>query len=173
MKKKDVLFTTIVLSFILAFSFAYVNTASSEEPIILKYSEPSKANTSRTQAAEDTMLEIEKRTGGRVKHEFYWSQSLLKSKDTLKGIQSGTCDVGNAIAVLYHKNRFPAWQFTRLLFPGTNDQYASIKAANELYDTNPILKKEFDSQKILAELGVFLLAAKYLISHLGERIDQG
>ena len=148
MKKKGVLFTTMVLALALIFGFAYSKQALSAELIIIKYADPSKANTSRTQAAEDTMREIEKRTGGRVKHEFYWAQSLLKSKDVLKGIKAGTTDAGDATAILYHKSRYPAWQFIQLLFVGGTDQYAVTKASNELYDTNPILKKEFDKEGI-------------------------
>ncbi len=118
------------------------------EPIVLKYADPSKADSSRTKAAAETMLEIEKRTGGRVKHEFYWSESLLKAKDILKGIQGGTCDIGDTTAVVYHTSRFPVWQFTQLLFVGGNDQYAVTKACNELYDTNQILRDEFEKQGV-------------------------
>jgi len=148
MKKKGVLITTMALAFVLALSLAYSEKALSAEPILIKYADPSKPNTERTQAAEDTMREIEKRTGGQVKHEFYWSQSLLKAKDVLKGIQAGTCDTGDATAIIYQKSRFPIWQFIQLLFIGGNDQYAVTKACNELYDTNPILKKEFDDQGV-------------------------
>jgi len=148
MKKGGLLFITIFAAFVLVFTFGYCKTAYSADPIVLKYADPSKPNTSRTRAAEETMKEIEKRTNGAVKHEFYWSQSLLKSKDVLKGVQAGTCDAGDATAVIYHKSRFPVWQFIQLLFIGGNDQYAVTKACNELYDTNPILKKEMDKQKV-------------------------
>lgn len=148
MERKGILLTTMVLAFVLVFGFVYSKKASAAEPIIIKYADPSVANSSRTQAAEDTMKEIEKRTGGKVKHEFYWAQSLLKAKDVLKGIQAGTADAGDATAVIYQKARFPIWQFSQLLFIGGSDQYAATKAFNELYDTNPILKKEFDDQGV-------------------------
>jgi TRAP-type C4-dicarboxylate transport system substrate-binding protein len=146
MRKKHFVLTVVLFS--LVFIFGLGQTTFSADPIILKFADPSKAGTSRTQAAEDTMKEIEKRTGGRVKHEFYWAQSLMKSKDVLPGIKKGTCDLGDATAVIYHKNRYPLWQFTQLLFGGGNDQYAVTKAFNELYDTNPILKKEADDQGV-------------------------
>jgi TRAP-type C4-dicarboxylate transport system substrate-binding protein len=142
MKSKSVVIGAAVVG--LSLALGPTPKAWSDGPIVLKYADPSKANTSRTQAAEETMREIEKRTGGRVKHEFYWSQSLLKSKDVLMGIKSGTCDVGDATAVLYHPSRFPVWQFIQNLFVGGPDQRAVTKACNELYDTNPIAKKEFD-----------------------------
>ena len=148
MKKRYVLCTIAVLALVMALNLGYTKKVFSAEPLIIKYADPSKADTSRTRAAEETMKEIEKRTGGKVKHEFYWAQSLLKAKDVLKGIQAGTCDVGDATATIYHPARYPIWQFTSLLFVGGNDQYAVIRACNELYEKNPILKKEFDDQEV-------------------------
>jgi len=148
MKRRSslVAYLTIACAFIFLFSLPW--GAWSADQIVLKYADPSKAGTSRTKAAEETMKEIEKRTGGRVKHEFYWSESLLKAKDTLKGIQAGTADVGDPTAVVYHPARFPVWQFIQLLFVGGNDQYAVIKACDDLYEANPVLKKEFEGQNV-------------------------
>jgi len=133
MKKRTGLFIPTALALVLFFSFGYLSEVKSAEPLILKYAGFSKAGTSRTRAAEDTMKEIEKRTGGRVKHEFYWAQSLLKHKNILMGIKKGTCDLGNASAIPYHRTRCPAWQFTQLLFVSGHDPYAHTKACNELY----------------------------------------
>lgn len=151
MKKRCLILTIPVLALFVVCGLAYPQKAWSADPIVLKYADPSKSGTPRTRAAEDTMREIEKRTGGRVKHELYWAQSLLKSKDVLMGIKSRTCDLGMATAVMYHASRCPAWQFIQLLFVGGDDPRAVIKACNELYDTNALLRKEFD------EMGVQLL----------------
>ena len=48
--------------------------AQPAKPIVLKYADTGAADVTRCRAAKDTMLEIEKKTGGRVKHEFYWSE---------------------------------------------------------------------------------------------------
>lgn len=148
MNKKSVVFTITAVAFVFLFSLFHSQTALSADPIILKYADPSKLGTARTRAVEETMLEIEKRTGNRVKHECYWAQSLLKSKDIFMGIRKGTCDVGDASATVYHPSRFPLWQFNQLLFVVGDDQYAVTRACNELYDTNPILKKELDNSGI-------------------------
>jgi len=153
MKKKGITLNIVVLAVFIVFGFAPWEKACSAEPMVLKYADPSKSGTPRTSAAEDTMREIEKRSGGQVRHEFYWSQSLLKSKDVLMGIRSQTCDLGMATAVMYHGSRLPIWQFIQLLFVGGNDPWAVIKACNELYETHPLLKKEFD------DLGVQLLSS--------------
>lgn len=125
------------------------------KPIILKYSDPSKSGTSRTDAGRDTMLEIEKRTGGRVKHEFYWAESLIKAKDTPDALKAGTCDVAGAPNMVYHPARFPIWQFSQLMFVGGADLWGTIKAWNEMAVTHPKLKEELDKQgiKFLAGFG--------------------
>ncbi len=146
MKKERFVFTIVLFSVVLVFGLG--QTVFSEEPIILKYSDPGVAKMARPKAAQDTMKEIERRTGGRVKHEFYWSQSLLKSPDNFMGVKKGTCDLAFTIALIYHKNRVPIWQFSQLLFTGGPDQYGVQRALNELYDTNPILKKEFDDSGV-------------------------
>jgi len=131
------------------FLFLYPQPSSAQtKPIILKYSDPSKAGTARTKAAEDTMLEIEKRTGGRVKHEFYWAESLIKAKDTPDALKAGTCDVAGAPNVVYHPARFPIWQFSQLMFLGGPDIWGVIQAWNEMAFTNPKLKEELDKQGI-------------------------
>ena len=145
------LLVSLVTFFLLAPSQASAQT----KPIILKYSDPSKEGTTRTEAAKETMLEIEKRTGGRVKHEFYWSESLVKAKDSLEAIKAGTCDVAGAPDVVYHPGRFPIWQFSQLMFLGGPDLDGVMKAWNEMALTNPQLKEEFDKQgvKFLATFG--------------------
>ena len=148
MKKKGLLFTVMILVFILIFGLTGAEKALAVEPIILKYADPSKSGTSRTKAAEDTMHEIEKRTGGRVKHEFYWSESLLKGRDVFKGVQMGTADIGLTMGPMYNPSHFPVWQFIQLVFIGGYDQYGVVKACNELYGTNPLLKKEFEEKGI-------------------------
>lgn len=143
----------IVFSFLVAFPPEAVQAQM--KPIILKYSDPSKAGTARTDAAKDTMLEIEKRTGGKVKHEFYWAESLVKAKDALDAIKAGTCEVGGAPNVVYHPARFPVWQFAQLMFLGGPDIWGVIKAWNEMAVANLKLKEELDKQglKFLTAFG--------------------
>jgi TRAP-type C4-dicarboxylate transport system substrate-binding protein len=156
MKRKQ---WTFYLAWLIVFSFlvAFPPEAAQAQmkPIILKYSDPSKAGTARTDAAKDTMLEIEKRTGGKVKHEFYWAESLVKAKDALDAIKAGTCEVGGAPNVVYHPARFPVWQFAQLMFLGGPDIWGVIKAWNEMAVTNPKIKEELDKQglKFLTAFG--------------------
>ncbi len=138
-----------VISSLLMLGNIFLSTPVLAEVIVLKYTDGMKSGTTRTRAAKDTMLEIEKRTNGRVKHEFYWAQSLLKAKDALQGIKMGTSETGNGSGVVYHPARFPTWQFVQLLFLTGDDQYAHTKALNELYETNEVLRNEVESQGLV------------------------
>jgi TRAP-type transport system periplasmic protein len=149
MKNKKT-FSLISLVSLVAFLaiFPLSSLFAAEKPIILKYSDPSKEGTARTDATKETMLEIEKRTGGRVKHEFYWSESLVKAKDSLEAVRAGTCDVAGAPDMTYHPGRFPIWQFSQLLFLGGPDLMGAMKAWNEMALTHPKLKEEIDKQGV-------------------------
>jgi TRAP-type C4-dicarboxylate transport system substrate-binding protein len=146
-----ILWTVPIIMLIVFFLGA--KTGFTNETIMLRYSDPSKSDTSRTKAVADTFAEIERLTGGRVKHQPYWAQSLLKIKDTLRGLQSNTVDVAVAHVMLYHKHLTPLWGFSNLLFELGTDVYGHTKALNELYYTNKELKKELD------QLGVQFLSA--------------
>lgn len=149
-----ILWTVPIIMLIVFFLGA--KTGFTTETITLRYSDASKSGTSRTKAVADTFAEIERLTGGRVKHQPYWSQSLLKIKDTLRGLQSNTVDVAVAHVMVYHKHLIPLWGFTNLLFESGTDVYGQTKALNELYYTDKELKKELD------QLGVQFLSASSL-----------
>jgi len=117
------------------------------KPIVLKWCDTS-VGSSRTRAIEATCLEIEKRTGGRVKHEFYWAGSLVKAMDSLEAIKAGTAQGGGAPDIVYHPAQFPIWQFGMLQFTIGPDIPAAMKAAYEMYQTFPELKDEMDKQGV-------------------------
>ena len=122
--------------------FPFSADAAPAKPIILKYADPGSETLTRNRAAKEVMLEIEKLTNGRVKHELFWSESLLKAKDILEGTKVGTCDIGGTPAMVYHPANFAIWQFTNLMFLGGNDIWGAMKAWQEMADTNPKLKEE-------------------------------
>jgi len=118
------------------------------KPIILKYADTGAADVTRCRAAKDTMFEIEKKTGGKVKHEFYWSESLMKAKDILEGTRVGTADVGVSPAMIYHPAIFPLWQLSNLMFIGGPDLWGATKAWQEMATTNPLLKAELEKTEV-------------------------
>jgi len=130
----------LLLPLLVALPFPRESVAAN--PIILKYADTGAETLTRNKAAKETMLEIEKLTKGRVKHEVFWSESLLKAKDILEGTKVGTCDVGATPAMVYHPANFPIWQFTNLMFLGGNDVWGVMKVWQEMADTNLKLKEE-------------------------------
>jgi TRAP-type C4-dicarboxylate transport system substrate-binding protein len=110
---------------------------------VLKYSDPSSTGTARTDAVEWWAKEIEKRTEGRVKFEYYWSESLAKARDNINATKGGVADVSFLASWGYHPSDFPVWQFSELLFLGEKE-FPHLTAVKEMYQTVPELKEEAD-----------------------------
>ena len=53
--------------------------------------------------------ELEKRSNGQIKIKFFWSQSLVKGKATLKAVGSGLADMGTVMG-LYTPADLPIWR---------------------------------------------------------------
>ena len=91
--------------------------------------------------------EVEKRTGGKIKIQIFWMESLVKWKDMLEGVQSGMADVGWVTAT-YHPSKLPMWFMLDNVFNYRNDYVASVLASIETIENEPNLKTEFEKQKI-------------------------
>jgi TRAP-type C4-dicarboxylate transport system substrate-binding protein len=112
----------------------------------MKFSDRFRASASRTEATKKTLLEIEKRTGGRIKHNYQCVESHFNGMDFLSAIKVGKYDLGGGPNILFQPARFPIWQCSQLMFLGGPAPWASINAWNELAFTNSQLKEEFDRQ---------------------------
>ena len=139
MKKRWLMVFTV---FSLGFGLFLPDGHSQVKPIVLKYADTGAETLTRNKAAKDTLIEIEKLSKGRVKHEIFWSESLLKAKDILEGAKVGTCDVGATPAMVYHPANFQIWQFTNLMYLGGYDIWGAMKAWAEMAETDPVLKEE-------------------------------
>jgi TRAP-type transport system periplasmic protein len=91
--------------------------------------------------------EVEKRTGGKIKIQIFWMESLVKWKDMLEGVQSGMADVG-WITATYHPSKLPMWFMLDNVFNFRKDYVASVLAATETIENEPNVKAEFEKQKI-------------------------
>jgi TRAP-type C4-dicarboxylate transport system substrate-binding protein len=137
---------TIYLTSILIFSFfvlfPHEPGPAQVKPMVIKVADTGAETLTRNKAAKDVLQEIEKLSKGRVKHEIFWSEGLLKAKDILEGAKVGTCDVGSTPAMVYHPANFPIWQFTNLMFLGGNDIWGAMKGWEEMAKTDPVLQEE-------------------------------
>lgn len=84
--------------------------------------------------------EIKKRTNGKVQIKFYWSQSLVKAKETLKAVGAGLVDTGTVLG-LYTPADLPIWNLSNAPFGG-RDPWVGMRTWQDLRKESPELQKE-------------------------------
>ena len=92
--------------------------------------------------------EVEKRTGGKVKVQIYWIESLVKAKDMLPALQSGFADVGWIVSI-YFPNNFHLYGLLDHIYNCGSDYGACMLSAIETLDSEPSLKAEVAAQKLV------------------------
>lgn len=85
--------------------------------------------------------EVEKRTGGKLKVQIFWLESLAKWKDALPAIQSGVADLA-WVSSTYFPSQFPGYLMLDNLFNFGDDYVAAVLAAIDTADNEPNLKAE-------------------------------
>lgn len=91
--------------------------------------------------------EVEKRTGGKIKIQIFWMESLVKWKDMLQGVQSGMADIG-WITATYHPSNLPLWFILDNMFNYRQDYVAAVLASMDTLDNEPNIKAELEREKI-------------------------
>ncbi|MFB0505576.1 MAG: C4-dicarboxylate ABC transporter substrate-binding protein, partial [Thermodesulfobacteriota bacterium] len=94
---------------------------------------------------EEFCRELEKRTGGQVKVDYYAGGSLLKSTAMFEGVVSGIADIGYS-HVYYTAGRMPVTEAAGLPL-GYPSAWVSSQALNDFY--REFKPKEFDKVKVL------------------------
>jgi TRAP-type C4-dicarboxylate transport system substrate-binding protein len=89
---------------------------------------------------------LESRSKGDIKIKFFWSQSLVKGKATMKAVGSGLADVGTIIGV-YTPAELPAWNYANTPFLHA-DAWIGMRTWHELRQQSPVLQKETNRQKV-------------------------
>ena len=93
--------------------------------------------------------EVEKRSGGKIKIQFFWSDSLVKAADTLPAVQSGIADVA-WVSSSYTPAQLPNYLSLDHMFNYGDDYVAAVKAALDTMDNQPDLKAELAKNDIVA-----------------------
>jgi TRAP-type C4-dicarboxylate transport system substrate-binding protein len=120
--------------------------AHAAEPVIrLKVTNYFAAPTSQSQVLEEFCRELEKRTHGQVKIDYYPGQSLLTSTATFDGIVNGITDIGYS-HVYYTAGRMPVTEAAGLPLDYTS-AWVSSQVLNDFYQQ--FKPKEFDKVKVL------------------------
>ena len=92
--------------------------------------------------------EVEKRSGGKIKIQYFWSDSLVKWGDALPGIQSGIADLA-WVSSSYHPAQLPNYMSMDHMFNYGDDYVAAVKAALETMDNQPDMKAELAKNDIV------------------------
>ena len=115
------------------FTFTTMGTTKSEAAIKLTYSNFFPPTHIQSKLAEAWCREVEKRTSGRIKVEYYAGQTLTKANQCYDGVVSGLSDLGFSV-LAYTRGRFPVMSAVDLPLG-----YPSGKAATAV--VNAVYKK--------------------------------
>ena len=127
MKKKIFLFFLIA---IIGVAFTTVDAYKAQaQPIKLTYSNFFPPTHIQSKLAEAWCKEVEKRTHGKVKVEYYPGGTLTKAKQCYDGVVTGQSDLGFSV-LAYTRGRFPVMSAVDLPLG-----YTSGKAATEVVNT--------------------------------------
>ena len=92
--------------------------------------------------------EVEKRTGGKIKVQIFWMESLVKWKDALPGIQSGMADLA-WVSSTYFPSQLPNYLMLDNLFNFGDDYVAAVLGLIDTVDNEPNIKAEFVKEDII------------------------
>lgn len=100
----------------------------------------------QSKATEWWAQEIERRTGGRVKVQFFYQASLLPATDILRGIADRRADLGY-VANAYHPAELPLSSIVGIPFVTSNAE-AQMRTFTELYRRNEAYRREWEKQGV-------------------------
>ena len=86
--------------------------------------------------------EIEKKTNGMVKLKIYWSGSLLKGKEILRGVEDGIADMGN-VNPNYYPNQLPIGGVFNVIPRGPAKYESQMMIYERVMEEVPAWEEEF------------------------------
>jgi TRAP-type C4-dicarboxylate transport system substrate-binding protein len=141
--KKFVILAGVI---VLSLTFFHVDSAVAQSKVIeLKFANYFPPPSAQSKACEEFNLELEKRTGGRIKVNYFPGGSLLKAPAIAKGLETGIADIGFS-HIEYTPGRFPATEVAELPLG-----YPTAWVANQIMNDflNEFKFKEWDKMQIL------------------------
>lgn len=135
----------VVLIMGLALILPGLNSPAFSADVNLKISNYFPPPSWQSKLLEEFGKELEARSAGRIKVQYFAGGSLLKAPATIKGIDSGIADIGLS-HIEYTRGRFPVMEAAEMPLG-----YATAWVANEIMNDfyNKFKPKEFDDYKVL------------------------
>jgi len=145
MAKKGLFFITGILFFGLMFFVCSLETVNAQAVIHLKVANYFAPPTFQSKGMEEFCRELERRTGGRVKVDYFAGGSLLNPTAMFDGVVNGIADLGYS-HVYYTAGRMPVTEATGLPL-GYSSGWVASQVMNDFYQE--FKPKEFDKVKML------------------------
>jgi TRAP-type C4-dicarboxylate transport system substrate-binding protein len=146
MRQKKLLMVVLVVVLCMGFMVSVLPSGKVHaKEIRLKVANYFPAPASQSTVLEEFCRQLEKRTKGQVKVDYYAGQSLLASTAMFDGVVSGIADIGYS-HVYYTAGRMPVTEAAGLPL-GYPSAWVSSQALNDFYQQ--FKPKEFDKVKVL------------------------
>ncbi len=141
--KKHVITAVVLIAFLI--SISVIASRVDAQTITLRYSNFFPAPHKNSILADEWCKEIEKRTNGKVKFNYFPGATLTPAAQTYDSVEKGIADVG--LSVLgYTMGKFPLTEVTDLPL-GYQSGYLATKMINAYY--NKFKPKEFDGTVVM------------------------
>jgi TRAP-type transport system periplasmic protein len=114
---------------------------------VLRWSDIGPPRGPRAESLKWWAAELEKRSKGQIQIKFFWGQSLIKAKDSLKALASGLCETAIIVAT-YTPAELPIWNYASLPY-GINDEWVGMRTWAELHRTDADMLKEAKRNKFV------------------------
>ncbi len=113
---------------------------ASDKTYELRYTEHGPSRGPRAETFMWWADELEARSNGQIKVEFFWGQSLAKAKDAIKAVRSGFADAGTVVGI-YAASDLPVWNFSNTPF-FFEDEWVALRTMTEAREKIPALRDE-------------------------------
>ena len=146
-------FNTTIISFCLIFIAAMFvcgpASAAESKPIELSFTHTIPPVVPIAKVYEQWAAMLSEKSQGRVKINFYWSESLLKAAEFYRGVQTGQADITYYVIGL-DWGLMPLNMFTKLGFMGYRNKTEGTEVYQKIYDKFPEIRNEFKGVKVMA-----------------------
>uniref|UniRef100_A0A7V3J9S9 C4-dicarboxylate ABC transporter substrate-binding protein n=1 Tax=candidate division CPR3 bacterium TaxID=2268181 RepID=A0A7V3J9S9_UNCC3 len=151
--KKFYLAAMILIFVIFVFPFPPIVSSQTKtsKPLILKFSHMTPATGLQPEYLKRAATEVEKATEGRVKIEFYWSNSLVKVKENVRAVQKGIADMAWTSASYHPAEYAIALASQNVLYaPKGDDAYFIVQKYWEIWDEYKPFRDEVEKWRSTA-----------------------
>jgi len=144
--KRTGLFGILCTALIFASLALPLRAAETTKPLVLKFASWTPPQVNFARAGAWIVQEMERRSQGRIKIEYYWSNSLIPAKQLVDALQKGVADIA-FINPSYQPGKMPLLTITSLPATSAGDMCPTSKALQGLMQM-PEVKAELDALNI-------------------------